>query len=182
MNFSKLSLLRILFVAALLVTPVGWAQVTTQRTRATTSTSSDSEARKQNVEAYVELMRRDVRQDKAKIMGSIMALSAADAAKFWPIYKDYEARLNKLDDERVDNVDEYVRGYNRMTDQKADELMQKGMAYQRQRAELLASTYERVKQALGAVTAARFLEVESQLQSIIDLQIDSSLPVAGQGS
>jgi tRNA G18 (ribose-2'-O)-methylase SpoU len=69
-----------------------------------------------------------------------------------------------------------------MTNQKADALTQKGMAYQKQRAELLASTYYRVKQALGAVTAARFFEVENQLQQIIDLQIDSSLPVAGQGS
>jgi hypothetical protein len=182
MNLWNLSLVRILFVAALLVTPVSWAQVTTERTRSATSTSSEAEARKANVEAYIELMRRDVRQDRAKIVGSIMALSPADAAKFWPIYNDYEAQLNRLNDERADSVEEYARGYNQMTDQKADELMQKGMAYQKQRVALLASTYERVKQALGAVTAARFLEVENQLQQIIDLQIDSSLPVGGQGS
>jgi hypothetical protein len=34
-----------------------------------------------------------------------------------------------------------------------------------------------MKQALGAVLAARFLQIEDQLLLIIDLQIDSSLPI-----
>jgi hypothetical protein len=33
------------------------------------------------------------------------------------------------------------------------------MAYQKQRAELLAQTYDKIKEALGAVTAARFAMV-----------------------
>jgi hypothetical protein len=37
--------------------------------------------------------------------------------------------------------------------------------------------YERVKSALSAKTAARFLQVEHQLLLIIDLQIASSLPI-----
>jgi hypothetical protein len=56
------------------------------------------------------------------------------------------------------------------------------MEFRKQRAELLAGTYERVKQALGAITAARFVVVEDQLLLLIDLQIVSSLPIVGQGS
>ena len=69
-----------------------------------------------------------------------------------------------------------------MTDAKADELIQKSLAYQKQRSDLFAKTYERVKQAVGAITAARFAQVEHQLLLIIDLQITSSLPVVGEGS
>jgi hypothetical protein len=69
-----------------------------------------------------------------------------------------------------------------MTDEKADELIQSALDYQKQRAELLAKYYERVKQALGGITAARFLMVEHQLLLIIDLQIASSLPIVGEGS
>ena len=111
-----------------------------------------------------------------------MLLSAEDAAKFWPIYSEYDAALTKLNDQRVENIKEYARTYNQMTDAKADELMQNAWAYQKQRQELLAKTYEQVKQALGATTAARFAQVEHQLLLIIDLQILSQLPVVGQGS
>jgi hypothetical protein len=34
-----------------------------------------------------------------------------------------------------------------------------------------------MKQSVGAITAARFLQVEHQLLLIIDLQIASSLPI-----
>ena len=39
-----------------------------------------------------------------------------------------------------------------------------------------------MKQALGAITAARFVQVENQLLEIIDLQIAANLPIAGSGS
>ena len=77
---------------------------------------------------------------------------------------------------------EYVNKYNEITDEEADRLVQKAVEYQKQRAELLAETYDKVKQALGGVTAARFAQVEHQLLLLIDLQIDSSLPIVGQGS
>jgi hypothetical protein len=64
-----------------------------------------------------------------------------------------------------------------MTDAKADELIQNAMNFRKQRSELLAKYYGRVKDALGAVTAARFAQIEDQLLLIIDLQIASSLPI-----
>ncbi len=149
---------------------------------AQTKTQTEAAAQKKNLRAYVDLLRRDVRQQKAEIMGAVMVLSAGDAAKFWPIYNEYDTELTKLNNQRVENIKEYARTYNEMTDEKADELVQKSLAYQKDRAELLAKTYDRVKQAVGAVTAARFAQVEHQLLLIIDLQIDSSLPVVGQGS
>jgi hypothetical protein len=136
----------------------------------------------QNLDAYIDLMRQDVRQQKAQIMGAIMALSTDDAAKFWPIYSDYDAELSKLSKQRTDNIKDYARTYDQMTDAKADELIKNARAYQKQRGELLASTYERVKQSLGAVTAARFAQVENQLLLIIDLQIVSALPIVSHGS
>jgi hypothetical protein len=141
--------------------------------------SSSTPNKEQNIQEYIALLRKDVRSQKASIMSSVMQLDPDQAAKFWPIYRDYDAELTKLNDMRVANVLEYTRSYNNLTDAKADELVHNRMSYQQQRAELLAKYYDRMKDALGAVTAARFLQVESQLLMIIDLQIDSSLPIAG---
>jgi hypothetical protein len=182
MTFVNRTFLGILFVSALLAAPLCRAQTTTQNATTKSAGSPAADAQKKNTQAYIDLMRRNVRQDKAEILGSIMALSAADAAKFWPIYADYDTQLAKLNDQRVEIIKDYAQNYNDMTDQKADELMQKALAYQKQREELLVGTYERVKQALGAITAARFAQVEHQLLLIIDLQIDSALPVVGQPS
>jgi NAD-dependent DNA ligase len=85
--------------------------------------------------------------------------------------------LTKLNNLRVANIEDYARNYSQMTDARADELVQRGLDYQKQRGELLAKYYQIMKQSLGAVTAARFLQVEHQLLLIIDLQIASSLPI-----
>ena len=81
--------------------------------KATAASQNDSQ---ENTKAYIELLRRDVRQEKAEIMGSVMLLSAQDAAKFWPIYSEYDAQLAKLNNQRIENIKEYVRSYNQMTD------------------------------------------------------------------
>ena len=132
-----------------------------------------------NIKEYIALLRKDVRADKAKLLGTVMQFDAEDAAKFWPIYRDYDAELSKLNDMRVANIQEYAKSYTTMTDDKADELIKNAMSYQKQRGELLAKYYERVKQDLGAITAARFVQVEHQLLTIIDLKIASALPVVG---
>jgi hypothetical protein len=141
-----------------------------------------TDTQQKNVQEYIDLLRADVRQQKTEIMGAVMGLSAAEAAKFWPIYSEYDAALAKLNNQRVANIQDYAKNYDNMTDAKADELVQKAIDYRKQRAELLAKYYGQVKVALGSIEAARFLQIEDQLLLIIDLQIASQLPVAVHGS
>src|SRR5215470_2715485 len=164
-------------ILAMLATPACKAQVKQESGQTSGVARKDTKAT--NTDAYVALLRRDVRQEKAEIMGAMMMLNSQDSAKFWPIYSEYDGELTKLNDMRLANMKEYVSQYNEMTDEEADSLIQKAMEYQKQRSELFAKTYDKVKQTLGGVTAARFAQVEHQLLLLIDLQIDSSLPIVG---
>lgn len=145
-----------------------------------TTSSAETDAEKKNIQAYIQLIRSNVRQRKSEIMGKVMMLDVDDAAKFWPIYKEYDAELTKVNNLRSSNIEEYARSYTELTDAKADELIKRAMDYQKQRSELIGRYYERVKQDLGGITAARFVQIESQLLMIIDLQIASSLPIVGE--
>jgi hypothetical protein len=181
MKFKKRVLLAMLLVLAVFPATQSRAQTNTQKPADKPAATSDADTHEKNMDAYVALMRREVQQEKAEIMGAMMALSAQDAAKFWPIYSEYDSELKKLSDQRIAIIKEYAQNYAQLSDEEADKLIQKSMAYQKQRAELLARTYEKVKQALGGVTAARFAMVEHQILTIIDLQIADALPIAGQG-
>jgi hypothetical protein len=153
-----------------------------QKTKDQAAQSPATNAQKKNIQAYIELMRSNVRDQKAEIMGAVMQLTTDEAAKFWPIYSEYDAELTKVNNLRIQNIQDYAQNYTQMTDEKADELIQKALEFQKQRSELLAKYYGRMKQSLGAITAARFLQVENQLLLIIDLQIASSLPIVGEPS
>ena len=93
------------------------------------------------------------------------------AANFWPIYSEYDTALAKLNDQRVANIEDYARNYDQLTDAKANELVQNAFNYRQQRSERVEKYYARVKASLGSIEAARFVQIESQLLDIIDLQI-----------
>ena len=163
-------------VLSLASSPAVIAQTATQTSKATPKAKTAEDL---NLQEYITLLRKDVNTDKVKILGEVMQFDAEDAAKFWPMYHDYDSELNKLNDMRLANIKEYAQNYTSMTENKADELIKNAMSYQKQRDELLAKCYERVKKELGAVTAARFVQVEHQLLLIIDLKIASALPIVG---
>jgi len=50
----------------------------------------------QNMDAYIKLLRKDVRSQKSEVMSEVMQLDPDQAAKFWPIYRDYDAELSKV--------------------------------------------------------------------------------------
>ena len=170
----------IMVLTMLMIAPAALPKEKAQPGKAVPQANADTQNK--NLQKYIDLMRADVGQQKTDLMGAVMQLSAADAAKFWPIYSEYNTELTKLNDLRVANIQEYARAYPQMTDAKADELIQNSFKYEKQRGDLLAKYYDRVKQTLGATTAARFAQVEHQLLLIIDLKIASSLPIVGLGS
>ena len=137
--------------------------------------SIDSNSEKKNIDEYIVLLRENVRQQRAQITGAVMQLTPEESKKFWPIYDEFLASLNKLNDSRMQNLKTYATNYGQMTDQKTDDVMKQELNLRKQRDELLARFYERFK-PMGSETAARFLLIESQIEHIADLQLDSMLP------
>jgi hypothetical protein len=142
-----------------------------------TSAPPKTEAQETNIRAYVQLLRADVNAKKTAIYTDIMQFNDEEAAKFWPIYREYDLELNKLNDQKLEGIKEYARTYSNMTDAKADELATLALELENKRNDLKRKYYERVREQLGGIVAARFLQVENQILMVIDLQIASSLPI-----
>jgi F0F1-type ATP synthase delta subunit len=106
-----------------------------------------------------------------------LELNADQTAKFLPIYKEFDRDLAKLNDLREANIRDYAKSYNTMSDNKADQLVNQAISYYKKRTDLLATYYDKVRAALGTGIAARFVQIEAMLNNIIDLQIQSSLPL-----
>ena len=162
---------------AAMVLAVACSAALAQGAPAPAAKDTGTAARKQNLDQEIRMLRKDIRADKAKIIGAAMQLDADQSAKFWPIYKEYEGQLTKLNDLREANIREYAKNYANMSDNKADELVNGAIAYHKRRIDLLANTYDKVRTALGSPVAARFVQAENTLLNVIDLQIETSLPL-----
>ncbi len=133
-----------------------------------------------NLRAYIELLRTDFRKTRSQILGEVLALDADQSVKFWPIYKEFEAEYMSLGDQIVALLKGYAEHYDSLTDATADQLANQVLSIEQQRTSLKKKYYGRLKDGLGAVTAARFLQIENQLERISDLQIAAGLPVIRQ--
>jgi len=133
-----------------------------------------------NIQAYIAFLRSDLRKGRTQIMSDVMALDANQAAAFWPIYKDFEAGYTKIGDEILALVKNYAENYDSLTNELADQLATKLLDIEQSRNELKRLYYGKFKTALDPITAARFLQVENQLEKLMDLQISSQLPVASE--
>jgi hypothetical protein len=166
-------------VLILMSTPPARAQQSAQTAaKAESAKFSDNE---KNLQAYISLLRADVRKRKAEVMGAVMQLDAEDAVAFWPIYRDFETDLRKLYDQLGVAIRKYAAEYENMTDPIADQLATQVLDLEQQRNNIKRRYYTRFKTALDAIVAMRFLQVENQLERIIDLQIASELPVVERG-
>lgn len=160
-----------------------WQGVIVAVVMATTTLSAQqagvtpAETKDMNLRAYVELLRADVRAQKVAFITELMEFTDAEDKAFWPIYRDYDVELSKINDERVTGIEEYARNYTQVTDALADKLATKALELESRRTALKEKYYARLKAALSPKTAARFLQVENQLLMIIDLQIAASLPI-----
>ena len=66
--------------------------MTPPASQTTTAPAASGDTRNQNLRAYVELLRSDVRGQKVAILTELMELTEAQDTVFWPIYRQYRRR------------------------------------------------------------------------------------------
>jgi hypothetical protein len=134
-------------------------------------------ADEKKVQAYFDVMKKDIRTQKQSMVDQAMGLEAAQKSQFWKIYEGYQAELDKIWDQRVANIKKYADNFEKLTDEVADQLAVKMLDIEGQRTALKKKYYAAYKEKMGARVAARFLQVESTLGSFLDVQIGSEIPI-----
>jgi hypothetical protein len=128
-------------------------------------------------ESYLELLRADLKTQKVAIVTVNMGLTDAQGQVFWPIYRKYDAELTTFNDQRIALIKDYAENFEKMTDTKADALSKQVFALLGKRLKLQEKYYEEFAKALNPVLAAKFMQIERQINALVDLQIGSEIPL-----
>jgi hypothetical protein len=131
-----------------------------------------------NLDEYVKLVRSDVQNQKSQVIGAALELSATESAAFWPVYKQYEADLTKIGEERFAAIKDYAANYATLTPAKATELTDRALALEEKRLALVKRALGQVRGVLPAVKAARWYQVEMALNKAVDLRLAAEIPLA----
>jgi hypothetical protein len=129
------------------------------------------------VRSAIDLVRADIKTEKAVIIAENLALTADESAEFWPVYNDYHDALNQLLDERLVLLKEYVAIHEHMTDAQATDLAAKLFDLETKRIELKRTWFKKFTEAASAKRAAQFFQIENQVNAALDLLLMDSLPL-----
>jgi hypothetical protein len=119
-------------------------------------------------------------KSKTDIVSGAMELTAAETAAFQPIYDSYEEERKALGRKKLEIINDYVENYNSLTAEKADALMKANLKNNLDVEKLLAKTYEKVKKAIGATNAVKFIQLEIFFQTTIRMEIQDNIPFIGE--
>jgi hypothetical protein len=125
----------------------------------------------------LELLRQDLKTQKVAIITASVPMTQVQADAFWPLYREYDVELSKLGDRRMAVLKKYAANIDKVDEKLADELVKESFSIASDRNDLLEKYYKKAVKAVGAVTAARFIQVENQMLTLVDAQIIDQVPL-----
>jgi hypothetical protein len=134
----------------------------------------------QSSDPEADYIKKTYSKDKQTIVSEYMNLSGQDSAKFWPVYANYEASRQKLAAVRIDLINQYVNGYDNLTATQADMLVRSSFDNTIALDKLNSDYYGKMKNAVGAINAAKCLQLEIFLQTMWKAIVQSNIPLIGQ--
>ncbi len=129
------------------------------------------------VEGFIELLRSDIRAEKVALLTVAMDLTEGQAESFWPLQRDYESSLARLNDDRLRLIKRYAEQWGTLTDDQAAKIASDWFSIQEGRLKLRKATYKKMSKQTGALVGARFLQIENAVQMLLDLQLSAQLPL-----
>lgn len=144
---------------------------------AQTAPAAQSQA---GIDQDIQMLRADVRSEKKQIIAQNMALTDAQAEKFWPVYDAYTQELTKLSDTRVALIKQYADSYNTMTDAQANSLMKQQIALDKSYTQLREAWIPKFEKVISAKQTALFFQLDRRVALLIDLQLASAIPLMKQ--
>lgn len=165
MNKHQFLLGAAILAVALCVVPAR-AQVTAPASPTAASTEQD-----------IQLLRQNIRADRKKIMAANMVLSADQATKFWPIYDQYQAELNKIGDTRWQWMKEYAAAYPNVSAEQAQDFMAHSTQVDQQMIALREKYVPIFEKVISPKQVALWYQIDRQINLIVNVQLASMLPL-----
>ena len=125
----------------------------------------------------IELLRHDLNAEATAIMTEALELDPNQSEVFWPIWREYNLEYSKTGDAQLALLKDYAEHQMSRSDEKAKELVERAFKIDEQRLKLQKKYWKKVNKELGSMIAARFVQVDSQLSNLVQLQISSQVPL-----
>ena len=130
-----------------------------------------------DLDEYIQLLKTDLKAEARDIITKGMqTFTDEEAKRFWPIYDSYMAERSKFLDARVAVLLDYADNYDKMTDEKAQQLLDRRFEQLKLKNKLDEKFRPQFATALSPRRLVRFYQIQHELEILMELRAVSQIP------
>lgn len=130
-----------------------------------------------NTNAALAKFRDDMQATRADIMAKGLTLTADEAAKFWPMFKEYQKEQNVVIDAQIEAVKKYADHYQTLNATDAVAYVKALLDRDQKMDTLRVKWLGKFQTVVSGGTAARAIQLDRRLSQLAQAQLSAEIPL-----
>lgn len=166
----RTTLASLLAVCLVSVSVVAWPSRQVRPASSTTASPA-------SVEEALKALRHDLQAGRTEIIARNVALTADQAAKFWPVFDKYQKEQNAILDAQLKGLQQYAAKYETLDDASAMALMEAHLERDQKMVTLRRTWLAEFQKVLPAKLAVRVLQIDRRISLAHQMEFASQIPL-----
>ncbi len=128
-------------------------------------------------EQVVQQFRTDMMNKRADVMAKGMTLTADQAAKFWPLFEQYQKEQDVIVNGQLSATKAYADHYKTLTDADAVTYVKALLDRDQKMLALRVKWLDKFQKAVPGGVAARAIQLDRRLSNVAQIQLSSQIPL-----
>ncbi len=129
------------------------------------------------LEATYEMLRGFMSVERETMIAEELRLSEAERVSFWPLYDEYRAEIEEIQDRYAALIADYAANYDALSDDLAERMIDEYFAVKNDTLDVRQDYVDRFTDILSIQKLARFYQIENRIDNVADLMLMREIPL-----
>ena len=131
-----------------------------------------------DIRKEIQLTRQAIQNERQTMVTQTMDLTPEEADAFWPLYRDWRAKVAGLGDRQVKLITDFSEKYDSLADEDAAAIIDEWISIEDQHLKLTKQHLKRFRKVLPEKKVMRFMQIENKMDAVIEFELAGSIPLA----
>ena len=133
-------------------------------------------AKSQETPSYNELENKVLKDNKKSIVKQSIVITNEDADFFWPLYEEYNSKMNNLNNQYIALLKEYSEKQGELNFDQAMDLWEGTMDVKQGLLKLEKKYYWKMIEGMSPVKVVTYFNLERELKAKVEIELLSQIP------
>lgn len=125
----------------------------------------------------IELTRDVIKTERKTIIAATLDMTADESEAFWPVYREYETDLARVNDGALKIIKDFAKSYDTLTDEQATQMVKDFLKVKEDQLKVKRSHLKKFEKVLPPKKVARLYQVENKIEAAIQYEMAAEIPL-----